>query len=34
MLNKLCEYLDCSVNDLFPYIAEATTSKERERLTS
>ena len=33
VLNKLCEYLDCSVNDLFPYIAETTTDMEKERIT-
>ncbi len=33
VLNKLCEYLDCSVNDLFLYIAETTTDMEKERLT-
>ena len=33
VFNKLCEYLDCSVNDLFPYIAETTTDIEKGRLT-
>ena len=30
VLNKLCEYIECGVDDLFPYVADIDRPREEE----